>query len=342
MNILITGGTGFIGANFIPYFLEKHPEYNVVNLDALTYAASLDNLKEIEGNERYQFIKGNICNRELLEVIFVKHDIKGVINFAAETHVDHSISDPEIFVQSNVVGTMTLLDVAFKHWMEKPFKVKDGYETSRFHHISTDEVYGSLGETGLFTEQTTYAPNSPYAASKASSEMFLRSYFNTYGMNLVITNCSNNYGPYQHPEKLIPTIITNALQGKKIPIYGDGKNVRDWLYVMDHCSGIDLAYHNGKSGENYNIGGKNERTNNQIVTIICNLLDKLNPKANGSYSELITHVEDRAGHDRRYAIDATKIKTQLNWKAKEEFEQGIEKTVKWYLRAYGKEVGSRF
>jgi len=334
--ILITGGAGFIGSNFIPFFLEKYPEYNVVNLDLLTYAGNLENLKEVENNSRYKFIKGDICNRELVEHIFNEYDIKGVIHFAAESHVDNSIKNPGVFVRTNVDGTYTLLDVAKNYWMQEPFKYKEEYKDCRFHHISTDEVYGTLPEDPnvLFTEETPYAPNSPYSASKASSDMIVRSYHHTFGMDTVITNCSNNYGPKQHDEKLIPTIIRNALNGNPIPIYGDGKNIRDWLYVLDHCKGIDLAYHKGKGGETYNIGGRNERDNLYIANKICEILDELQPRKNGSYKDLITFVEDRPGHDRRYAIDASKIETKLGWKADENFESGIVKTIKWYLEKY--------
>ncbi len=332
-SVLVTGCAGFIGSNFVPYFLEKYEDYKIINIDLLTYAGNLENLKEVENNPRYKFIKGDICNRELIEYIFDEYDIRGVIHFAAESHVDNSIKNPGVFVQTNVNGTYTLIDVAKKYWMEKPFVYKKGYEECRFHHISTDEVYGTLGETGLFREDTPYAPNSPYSASKASSDMIVRSYHHTFGLNTVITNCSNNYGPKQHDEKLIPTIIRNALQGNPIPIYGDGKNIRDWLYVLDHCKGIDLVYHDGKSGETYNIGGRNERTNLQIVDKICEILDEKVPQ-DRSYKELITFVEDRAGHDRRYAIDATKLENELGWKADENFDSGIVKTVKWYLDKY--------
>ncbi len=333
--ILITGGAGFIGSNFIPYFLEKYEDYRVVNLDLLTYAGDLNNLKEVENHPRYEFVKGNICNRELIEYLFDKFDIRGVIHFAAESHVDNSIQNPGVFVETNVNGTFTLIDVAYKKWMREPFRYKKEYEGCRFHHISTDEVYGTLGETGLFTEETPYAPNSPYSASKASSDMIVRSYHHTYGMNTVVTNCSNNYGPKQHDEKLIPTIIRNALRENPIPIYGDGKNIRDWLFVLDHCKGIDLAFHKGKSGETYNIGGRNERNNIYIAKKICEILDELKPRNGGkSYKELITFVKDRPGHDRRYAIDATKIENELGWKAEENFESGIVKTVKWYVRKY--------
>lgn len=345
-SILLTGTAGFIGSNFVPYFLDKYPEYNLINLDLLTYAGNLENLKECEENSKYKFIKGDICNRELVEFIFTEYDIQGVIHFAAESHVDNSIKNPGIFIQTNVTGTFTLIDVAKRYWMNKPFEYKKNYEGCRFHHISTDEVYGTLNETDLFTESTPYAPNSPYSASKASSDMIVRSYQETYGLNTVITNCSNNYGPKQHDEKLIPTIIRKALASESIPIYGDGKNIRDWLYVLDHCKGIDIVYHTGKEGNVYNIGGRNERTNLQIVDTICSILDEKAPlslrakhgnlSVISSYKELITFVEDRAGHDRRYAIDATKLETELSWKADENFESGIVKTIEWYLEKYKK------
>ena len=344
-SILATGCAGFIGSNFVPYFLDKYKEYNIVNLDLLTYAGDLENLKECENNPRYKFIKGDICNRDLVEFIFNEYDIKGVIHFAAESHVDNSITNPSIFIETNVNGTFTLVDVAYKYWMDKPNSYKNDYQDCRFHHISTDEVYGTLNETDLFTEETPYAPNSPYSASKASSDMIVRSYNETYGLNTVITNCSNNYGAKQHDEKLIPTIIRKALANEQIPIYGDGKNIRDWLYVLDHCKGIDLVYHTGKSGEVYNIGGRNERTNLQIVDRICNILDTKYPiKENKiiqnsklniqNYKDLIVFVEDRAGHDRRYAIDATKLEDKLGWKADEDFDSGIIKTIEWYLGKY--------
>ncbi len=332
-SILVTGCAGFIGSNFVPYFLEKHEDVRLINLDLLTYAGDLENLQEVKNDPRYKFVKGDICNRELVEYIFDEYDIKGVIHFAAESHVDNSIKDPGIFVKTNVNGTFTLIDVAKERWMQKPFLYKKEYEECRFHHVSTDEVYGTLGESGLFTEQTPYAPNSPYSASKAASDMIVRSYFHTFGLNTVITNCSNNYGPKQHDEKLIPTIIRNALAQKPIPIYGDGKNIRDWLYVLDHCMGIDLVFYEGKAGETYNIGGRNERDNLYIVNTICSILDKKVPKEK-SYKELITFVEDRAGHDRRYAIDATKIENELGWSAWENFESGILKTIEWYLEKY--------
>jgi dTDP-glucose 4,6-dehydratase len=342
-NILVTGCAGFIGSNFVPYFLEKYPEYNLINLDLLTYAADRGNLEEVKDNPRYKFIKGDICNRDLVDFIFTEYDIKGVIHFAAESHVDNSIKYPDVFIKTNINGTHTLIDVAYKHWMEKPFVYKEHLLSvlPRFHHISTDEVYGTLGETGLFTEETPYAPNSPYSASKASSDMIVRSYHHTYGMNTVITNCSNNYGPKQHDEKLIPTIIRNALQGKTIPIYGDGKNIRDWLYVLDHCKAIDIVYHKGNTGETYNIGGKNERENNYIVSRICQILDEIEPKSEGSYKDQITYVTDRAGHDRRYAIDASKIENELGWRADENFESGIIKTLSWYIKKYETPVKSQ-
>jgi len=353
-NILLTGTAGFIGSNFVPYFLEKYPEYNLINLDLLTYAGNLENLKECEGNPRYKFIKGDICNRELVEFIFSEYNIRGVIHFAAESHVDNSIKNPGVFVQTNVNGTYTLVDVAYKHWMKAPHQYHSKFNIQnstlpRFHHISTDEVYGTLSDdpNDLFTEKTPYAPNSPYSASKASSDMIVRAYHQTFGLNTVITICSNNYGPKQHDEKLIPTIIRKALIGESIPIYGDGKNIRDWLYVLDHCKGIDLVYHNGKKGETYNIGGRNERTNLQIVDTICEILDKKYPIKNNStfniqnsklesYKELISFVADRAGHDRRYAIDATKLENELGWKADENFDSGIIKTVEWYIKRFSK------
>lgn len=331
--LLVTGGAGFIGSNFIQHILKT--DVHVVNLDALTYAGELENLKEVEKNPRHTFVKGDIGNRALIEKLFAQYSFSGVIHFAAESHVDNSIAGPEAFVRTNVMGTFTLMDVARCSWMKAPFMPKEGCENSRFLQVSTDEVYGSLGESGYFTETTPYAPNSPYSASKAAADMLARSYFHTYGMNLVTTNCSNNYGPHQHSEKLIPTIIRTALRGNPIPIYGDGKNIRDWLYVLDHCAGISLAFEKGKSGESYNIGGRNERTNLEIVSLICHYLDELKPRQNGkSYKEQITFVKDRAGHDRRYAIDAAKIENELGWKTKMKFEDGIRETTEWYLRRF--------
>ncbi|MBM7661689.1 dTDP-glucose 4,6-dehydratase [Bacillus mesophilus] len=335
--ILVTGGAGFIGSNFIIYMLEKYTNYQIINLDSLTYAGNLHNLKEVEENPNYYFIKGDICDRELIREILFKYNVTDVIHFAAESHVDNSISGPEVFIKTNVNGTFTLLNAVKNYWMDTQGEYKLEYASSRFHHISTDEVYGTLGETGLFTEETPYAPNSPYSASKASSDFLVRSYYHTYGLNVVTTNCSNNYGPKQHKEKLIPTIIRRARNLEYIPVYGDGKNVRDWLYVRDHCIGIDLAFHKGTAGETYNIGGRNEKENIYIVNKICSILDEMIPEklVNSSYSsfkDLIRFVNDRPGHDRRYAIDATKIEKQIGWTAEENFETGIYKTVEWYLR----------
>ena len=332
-SILVTGGAGFIGSNFVPYMVSKYPDYKIINLDKLTYAGNLNNLKECENAANYMFVKGDICNRSLIEKLFKDNDIRGVVHFAAESHVDNSITGPQAFIETNVLGTFTLLDVARNYWMSAPHQFRAGYEDCRFHHISTDEVYGALGETGYFTEKTPYDPSSPYSSSKASSDMIVRAYHRTYGINVTVSNCSNNYGPKQHPEKLIPKIISNALSGKNIPIYGDGKNVRDWLYVLDHCKAIDLIYHNGKSGETYNIGGHKEKNNLEIVEAICSILDQKRPQANGKpYKDLVVFVKDRPGHDRRYAIDATKLTNQLHWKADENFASGIVKTVEWYLK----------
>ncbi len=331
--ILITGGAGFIGSNFVPYFCEKYPEYNIINLDKLTYAGNLDNLRECATMKNYRFVQGDICDEQLVEKIFSENDIRGVIHFAAESHVDNSIKGPRAFVNTNIVGTFNLLDAARKQWMEAPNKVKQGYENCRFHHISTDEVYGALGNEGMFKETTPYAPNSPYSASKAGSDFLVRAYHHTFGLNVTTSNCSNNYGPKQHHEKLIPLIIEKALSGEPLPIYGKGENVRDWLYVLDHCKAIDLIFHQGKAGETYNIGGHNERNNITIVKTICLILDVKRPRPNGKkYEELITYVQDRAGHDFRYAIDATKLETELGWKANENFDTGIVKTVEWYLK----------
>lgn len=332
--ILITGGAGFIGSNFIEFLLAEEPSIRIINLDVMTYAGRQENMEGFEGHAQYTFIKGDICDRILVESIFEEHNINGVIHFAAESHVDNSISGPEAFIRTNVNGTFNLIDVARKFWMDAPFSFKTGAENNRFLHISTDEVYGTLGAEGLFTETTPYAPNSPYSASKASSDMIVRSYFHTYGMNVVTTNCSNNYGPKQHDEKLIPTIIRNVVQNNPIPIYGDGLNVRDWLYVRDHCTGIWNGFENGLTGETYNVGGMNERTNIYIAEKICEIMDRLLPRENGSHKELITYVKDRPGHDQRYAIDATKITSELGWKAEENFESGIEKTISHYIEKY--------
>lgn len=330
--ILITGGAGFIGANFIPYFMTQHPEYKVINLDKLTYAGNLDNLKEVETNPNYTFIKGDICDEDFVNNLFDKYEITGVIHFAAESHVDNSIKGPRAFINTNLLGTFNLLEAARTHWFDVPFTPKAGKEHYRFHHISTDEVFGTLGDTGYFSETTPYAPNSPYSASKAGSDFLVRAYHHTFGMNTTTSNCSNNYGPKQHSEKLIPTIIRNCLALSPIPIYGNGKNIRDWLYVTDHAKAIDMIFHKGIAGETYNVGGHNELTNIEITTTICNLLDTLRPRQDGKkYADLITYVKDRAGHDKRYAIDPTKITNELGYKPDETFSTGIVKTVKWYL-----------
>lgn len=332
-SIIVTGGAGFIGSNFVPYFCEKYPDYQIINIDKLTYAGNLDNLQECGSVNNYVFIQEDICNAEKIEELFAKYDVRGVIHFAAESHVDNSIKGPRAFINTNIIGTFNLLEAARKHWMDAPNKIKDGYENCRFHHISTDEVYGTLGNEGFFHETTPYAPNSPYSASKASSDFLVRAYHHTFGMNVTTSNCSNNYGPKQHNEKLIPHIIEKALAEEPLPIYGKGENIRDWLYVLDHCKAIDLIYHKGKSGETYNVGGFNERNNITIVKTICALLDERRPRKNGAkYADLITFVQDRAGHDFRYAIDSSKLTKELGWKADENFDTGIVKTVDWYLR----------
>lgn len=330
--ILITGGAGFIGSNFVPYFCEKYPEYKIINLDKLTYAGNLENLRSCENMPNYSFVQGDICDADLIEKLFRENDVRGVIHFAAESHVDNSITGPRAFINTNIIGTFNLLDASRRHWMDAPGRIKPGYADARFHHISTDEVYGALGATGEFREDTPYAPNSPYSASKASSDFLVRAYHHTYGMNTTTSNCSNNYGPKQHNEKLIPHIISCALAGKSLPIYGRGENVRDWLYVMDHCRAIDLIFHQGRAGETYNVGGHNERNNITIVKTICSILDELRPRTDGKkYESQIEFVADRAGHDFRYAIDAGKLEQELGWRANETFDTGIVKTVKWYL-----------
>ena len=331
-SILITGGAGFIGSNFVPYFCTKYPDYHIINVDKLTYAGNLDNLRECENMPNYTFVRADICDAEKMKELFEKFDIRGVIHFAAESHVDNSIKGPREFINTNIVGTFNLLEAAREHWMDAPNKMRNGYEECRFHHISTDEVFGALGEEGYFTENTPYAPNSPYSASKASSDFLVRAYHHTFGMNVTTSNCSNNYGPKQHHEKLIPHIIEKALAEEPLPIYGQGLNVRDWLYVLDHCKAIDLIFHKGKSGETYNVGGHNERNNITIVESICEILDQKCPRNNGQkYKELITFVQDRAGHDFRYAIDSSKLSNELGWMADENFETGILKTVEWYI-----------
>ncbi|MED5619623.1 dTDP-glucose 4,6-dehydratase [Ideonella sp. BN130291] len=328
MTILVTGGAGFIGSNFVLDWL-AHVGEPVVNLDALTYAGNLQNLASLEGNARHVFVQGDICDRPLVDRLLEEHQPRALLHFAAESHVDRSILGPAAFMRTNVEGTFTLLEAARAHWGRLPAAEKAGF---RFHHVSTDEVYGSLApDAPAFTEDHPYEPNSPYSASKAASDHMVRAWFHTYGMPVVTTNCSNNYGPYHFPEKLIPLMIVNALAGKPLPIYGDGQNVRDWLYVRDHCSAIRAVLEGGRLGETYNIGGWNEKTNLEIVHTICGLLDELKPDPAGPYSRLITYVKDRPGHDRRYAIDARKIERELGWRPAETFDTGIRKTVQWYL-----------
>ncbi len=335
MNLLVTGGAGFIGSNFIMYILEKHKDIHIVNLDKLTYAGNLGNLQEVSNDSRHTFVQGDICDRALINNLFEQYEIDGVIHFAAESHVDNSIKSPNSFIETNVLGTFTLLEAARKHWMDGAGSYKTGRK-ARFHHISTDEVYGALGEMGYFTEKTAYAPNSPYSASKAASDMIVRSYFHTYGMNVVTTNCSNNYGPRQHKEKLVPTIIRKALALEQIPIYGDGQNIRDWLYVLDHCRAIEKVFFNGIAGETYLIGGHNERTNLEIAYMISTILEQLKPIANNeknitNYCQLIEFVEDRPGHDFRYAIDDTKLQKEIGFQLDNEFEKGLRETISYYL-----------
>lgn len=323
--ILITGGSGFIGSNFVKLMLDRHPEYKIINIDALTYAGNLETLKDIDTNPNYEFIKADIRDREQIEDIFRNNEITAVVNFAAESHVDRSIEDPEIFLTTNILGTQVLLDTAKKYWKIDP---ADKYSTDykpgvKFLQVSTDEVYGALGETGMFIETMPLMPNSPYSASKASADMIVRAYHETYGMPVNITRCSNNYGPYQFPEKLIPLMINNCLEGKDLPVYGDGMQVRDWLHVSDHCAAIDTVLHKGIDGEVYNIGGNNEKANIELVKLIISTL--------GKSEDLIKHVKDRPGHDRRYAIDNTKITTELGWAPAYTFEQGIKETIQWYL-----------
>jgi len=327
--VLVTGAAGFIGSNYVAHVL-AHSTDEIFVLDKLTYAGNLNNLKEVSEHPKYKFIQGDICDSSLVTQLFSTHQFDQVVHFAAESHVDNSITGPGAFIQTNIVGTFNLLQAAYQLWMDGPNQLTKEFSNARFLHVSTDEVYGSLGETGLFSETTPYAPNSPYSASKASSDFIVRSYFHTYGLPVVTTNCSNNYGPHQHKEKLIPTIIRKAISGENIPIYGDGKNVRDWLYVVDHCTGIKLAIDKGALGETYNIGGRNERKNLYIAYTICDILDKIRPQ-DESYRTQISFVTDRPGHDFRYAIDASKIESELGWKAEENFESGIKKTISWYL-----------
>jgi dTDP-glucose 4,6-dehydratase len=329
-SILITGGAGFIGSNFIPFLLVQDDAVRIINLDKLTYAGDLSNLEEVKNNKRYNFIKGDIADRQLVDEIFDKFKIDGVIHFAAESHVDNSIDNPDNFIETNIKGTYVLLESAKKYWRpDLTSEIKP-----RFHHISTDEVYGSLGKEGFFTENTPYAPNSPYSATKAAADFLVRSYHHTYGLNVVTSNCSNNYGPKQHDEKLIPTIIRTALYGKQIPIYGKGANIRDWLFVGDHCRAILDIYRRGRSGETYLVGGNNEHNNLYIANTICEYLDRIRPKSSGSYTAQIQFVSDRPGHDFRYAIDASKIEKELHWKPEMSFETGLKKTIDWYLEKY--------
>lgn len=322
--ILITGGAGFIGSHVVRLFVTKYPEYKIVNLDALTYAGNLENLTDIDQNENYKFVKGDIRNTDFINKLFEDYQFDGVVHLAAESHVDRSIANPLEFIQTNIVGTMNLLNSARNIW-------KDNMEGKRFYHISTDEVYGSLGEEGLFVETTAYDPRSPYSASKASSDHLVRAYFHTYKLPVVISNCSNNYGPNHFPEKLIPLAINNIKNSKPIPIYGKGENVRDWLFVKDHASAIDRIYHAGRNGETYNIGGNNEWTNIDLIHKLCEVMDSKLSRPAGTSAKLITYVKDRAGHDLRYAIDSTKLQTELGWEPSLQFEEGIEKTVDWYL-----------
>lgn len=324
-NILVTGGAGFIGSNLIQFLLDTHDHIKVVNYDLLTYAGNLANLTVVDKQhkDRHTFIKGDICDQEKIDSVFSQFHIDTVIHLAAESHVDRSIDGPMAFIQTNVVGTTTLLQAARKAWINQDGK--------RFHHVSTDEVYGSLDETGLFKETTAYDPSSPYSASKASSDHLVRAWSRTFNLPVTISNCSNNYGPYQFPEKLIPLMISNALSGKPLPVYGKGLNVRDWLYVQDHASAINHIVHYGKCGETYNVGGNNEYKNIDIVKLICKILDQIRPSKNGPYENLITYVKDRPGHDHRYAIDASKIQNDLGWTPRETFETGILKTINWYL-----------
>lgn len=322
--ILITGGAGFIGSHVVRLFVEKYPNYHIYNLDVLTYAGNLENLKDIEDHSNYTFLKADITDEEVIDSLFETYKFEGVIHLAAESHVDRSIKDPLAFVKTNVIGTMNLLNAFKKCW-------KDDFNNKRFYHISTDEVYGSLGETGLFTETTPYDPNSPYSASKASSDHFVRAYGETYKLPYVITNCSNNYGQNQFPEKLIPLFINNIINNKSLPVYGDGNYTRDWLYVKDHAIAIDLVYHKGLNAETYNIGGFNEWKNIDLVKLLCQQMDIELKRPKGTSEQLITYVKDRPGHDLRYAIDASKIKNELAWEPSVTFEQGLEKTIKWYL-----------
>jgi dTDP-glucose 4,6-dehydratase len=323
-NILVTGGAGFIGSHLVRLLVNKYPEYHIINMDVLTYAGNLENLKDIENKENYTFVKCDICDVEKVNQVFKKHQIDSVIHLAAESHVDRSIEDPLSFAQTNVIGTLSLLQAAKSYW-------ENNFKNKLFYHISTDEVYGSLSDEGFFTEKTNYDPHSPYSASKASSDHFVRAFADTYGLPTVISNCSNNYGSYQFPEKLIPLFINNIINNKPLPVYGKGENVRDWLFVNDHARAIDVIFHDGKLGETYNIGGFNEWKNIDLIKVMIKTVDRLLGREEGTSDKLITYVTDRAGHDLRYAIDSSKLKNELGWKPSLQFEEGIEKTVKWYL-----------
>ena len=325
--ILITGGAGFIGSHVIRLFVNKYPDYAIVNLDALTYAGNLENLRDIENAPNYSFVKGDITEETFINQLFANHSFDAVIHLAAESHVDRSILDPLSFVKTNVIGTAVLLNAAKKSW--------DIMENKLFYHVSTDEVYGSLGESGFFTEETSYDPRSPYSASKASSDHLVSAYFHTYGLPMIISNCSNNYGSHQFPEKLLPLMINNIVHSKPLPVYGKGENVRDWLWVNDHARAIDVIFHQGKLGETYNIGGFNEWKNIDIVHLLCSIMDKKLGRADGESAKLITYVKDRAGHDMRYAIDATKLNKELGWEPSLQFEEGMDKTIDWYLANEG-------
>ena len=331
MNIIVTGGAGFIGSNLLCYLHKKYQEANFLNIDKLSYASDLSYLSSIKDSNRYTFKKLDIVDRNAVRDIIQTYQPEGVFHLAAESHVDNSIQGPEPFIQSNVVGTFNLIEECRRFWQQED----ESWAPHRFLHVSTDEVYGELGDEGAFSEETPYAPNSPYSASKAGSDFIVRSYFHTYGMNVVTTNCSNNFGPHQHDEKLIPTVIRTALKGDDIPVYGKGENVRDWLYVRDHCQAMDLAFQDGQAGETYAVGGDNEWQNIELVKAICNILNEEHPSANiGDYKQLISFVTDRPGHDFRYAIDASKIKRELGWAAKQSFEDELRDTVRWYINRY--------